>query len=68
MEAIRNLKKLGAKNREINTSVKEAMARIMENRRIKEEQDKKNREKRLNAKKNETLVSETTNMTTDTNS
>jgi hypothetical protein len=37
-EVVRNLKKQGAKNREINASVKEAMKLIEENRKKKEEE------------------------------
>ena len=45
-EVVRNLKKLGAKNREINASIKEVMKTIKENREAKKKADQEAREAR----------------------
>ena len=44
-EVVRNLRKQGAKNREINDSVKEAMALILKNREIKKQEEQATRAK-----------------------
>jgi len=50
-EVVRNLKKLGAKNREINASIKEVMKMIKENREAKKKADQEARARKNDVEK-----------------